>query len=30
MASERVIGGLEKKKMFSEDERKVIAIHESG
>jgi len=29
-AAERVIGGLEKKKMVSEEERKIVAIHESG
>lgn len=29
-ASERIIGGLEKKKMVSEEERKTVAIHESG
>ena len=30
MAVERVIGGLEKKRIPSEDERRVVAIHESG
>ena len=30
LASERVIAGLEKKKMLSEDERKIVAYHESG
>ena len=30
MAVERVIGGLEKKRIVSEEERKVVAIHESG
>ena len=29
-AAERVIGGLEKKKMVSQEERKIVAIHESG
>ncbi len=30
MASERVLAGLEKKKIVSEEERKVVAVHESG
>ena len=30
MASERVIAGLEKKKIVSGDERKIVAVHESG
>lgn len=30
MAAERVMAGLEKKKIISEEERKVIAYHESG
>ncbi len=30
LASERVIAGLEKKKMLSEEERKTVAYHESG
>ena len=30
MASERVIGGLEKKRIVSEEERKIVAVHESG
>eukprot|EP01016_Furgasonia_blochmanni_P035642 TRINITY_DN396_c0_g2_i5.p1 TRINITY_DN396_c0_g2~~TRINITY_DN396_c0_g2_i5.p1 ORF type:complete len:564 (-),score=141.08 TRINITY_DN396_c0_g2_i5:53-1744(-) len=30
MAAERVIAGLEKKKIVSEEERKTIAVHESG
>jgi AFG3 family protein len=30
MAAERVMAGLEKKKQISEEERKVIAFHESG
>ncbi|KAM3137743.1 hypothetical protein pb186bvf_010163 [Paramecium bursaria] len=30
MASERVMAGLEKKKMISEEERRVVAYHESG
>ena len=30
MASERVIAGLEKKKIVSEMDRKIVAIHESG
>jgi len=30
MASERVIAGLEKKKIVSELDRKIVAIHESG
>lgn len=30
LASERVIAGLEKKKIVSEDERKIVAVHESG
>lgn len=29
-ASERVMAGLEKKKMVSEEERKTVAVHESG
>ena len=29
-ASERVIAGLEKKKIVSEEERKTVAVHESG
>ena len=29
-ASERVIAGLEKKRIISEEERRVVAIHESG
>jgi AFG3 family protein len=30
MASERVIAGLEKKRIISEEERKTVAVHESG
>lgn len=30
MASERVMAGLEKKKIISEEERKIVAYHESG
>lgn len=30
MASERVLAGLEKKKIVSETERRVVAVHESG
>lgn len=30
MASERVIAGLEKKKIVSEIDRKIVAVHESG
>lgn len=30
MATERVIAGLEKKNLLSEEERKTVAIHESG
>jgi AFG3 family protein len=30
MASERVLAGLEKKKIVSEEERRVVAVHESG
>jgi len=30
MASERVIAGLEKKKIVSEMDRKIVAVHESG
>lgn len=30
MASERVLAGLEKKRIISKEERKVIAVHESG
>ena len=30
MAIERVIGGLEKKKLMNEEEEKVVAVHESG
>lgn len=30
MAAERVMGGVELKKEISEDERKIIAYHESG
>lgn len=30
MATERVIAGLEKKRIISEEERKVVAVHESG
>lgn len=30
MAIERVIGGLEKKKLLSEEEERVVAVHESG
>jgi AFG3 family protein len=30
MASERVIAGLEKKRIVSETERKIVAVHESG
>jgi hypothetical protein len=30
MASERVMAGLEKKKIISEEERKTVAYHESG
>lgn len=30
MASERVLAGMEKKKIVSETERKVVAVHESG
>ena len=29
-ATERVIGGLEKNKIISEDERKTVAFHEAG
>eukprot|EP00330_Aristerostoma_sp_ATCC50986_P010559 CAMPEP_0114588888 /NCGR_PEP_ID=MMETSP0125-20121206/11488_1 /TAXON_ID=485358 ORGANISM="Aristerostoma sp., Strain ATCC 50986" /NCGR_SAMPLE_ID=MMETSP0125 /ASSEMBLY_ACC=CAM_ASM_000245 /LENGTH=569 /DNA_ID=CAMNT_0001785529 /DNA_START=585 /DNA_END=2294 /DNA_ORIENTATION=- len=29
-ASERILGGLEKKRMVSEEERKTVAVHESG
>ncbi len=29
MASERVLAGLEKKRIVSEDERKLVAVHES-
>jgi len=29
-ASERVIAGLEKKRIISEEERRIVAIHESG
>lgn len=30
MASERVMAGLERKKLISEEERRVVAFHESG
>ncbi len=30
MAAERVMAGLEKKRIISEEERKVVAYHESG
>ncbi len=30
MAAERVMAGLEKKKLISEEERRIVAIHESG
>jgi AFG3 family protein len=30
MASERVMAGLEKKKIISEEERRTVAFHESG
>ena len=30
LASERVIAGLEKKRIISEEERKTVAVHESG
>jgi AFG3 family protein len=30
MASERVMAGIEKKKLISEEERKTVAYHESG
>ncbi|EGR33789.1 hypothetical protein IMG5_037830 [Ichthyophthirius multifiliis] len=30
LASERVIGGLEKKRIISEEERRIVAVHESG
>jgi AFG3 family protein len=30
MASERVLAGLEKKKIVSEEERRIVAVHESG
>lgn len=30
MASERVIAGLEKKKIISDEEKRIVAIHESG
>ncbi len=30
LASERIIGGLEKKRIVSEEERKIVAVHESG
>lgn len=30
LASERVIAGLEKKRIVSEEERKIVAVHESG
>lgn len=30
MAAERVMAGIEKKRIISEEERKVIAYHESG
>eukprot|EP01017_Pseudomicrothorax_dubius_P003204 TRINITY_DN103_c0_g1_i2.p1 TRINITY_DN103_c0_g1~~TRINITY_DN103_c0_g1_i2.p1 ORF type:complete len:824 (-),score=282.95 TRINITY_DN103_c0_g1_i2:39-2471(-) len=30
MAAERVLAGLEKKKLMSEEERKTVAVHESG
>lgn len=30
MASERVTGGLEKKRIMSLEERKIVAYHESG
>jgi AFG3 family protein len=29
-ASERIIGGLESKKLMSPEERKVVAYHEAG
>lgn len=30
MAAEKVIGGLEKKRLATEEERRVVAVHESG
>ena len=30
MASERILGGLEKKRIVSYEERKIVAVHESG
>ncbi len=30
LAAERVMAGLEKKKIVSEEERRVVAVHESG
>jgi len=30
LASERVIAGLEKKRIVSEEERRIVAVHESG
>lgn len=30
MAAERVMAGIEKKRVISEEERKVVAYHESG
>ena len=30
MASERIIAGLKKKQLMTEDERRVVAVHESG
>lgn len=30
MATEKIIGGLEKKRIVSREERRVVAVHESG
>ena len=30
MATERVIGGLEKKNMSTKEDRKIVAVHECG
>lgn len=30
MATERIIGGLEKKSIMSKEEREVVSVHESG
>ncbi len=30
LASERIVAGMEKKKIMSEEERKIVAFHESG